>query len=57
MQFISADEFGGAEIETTGLQPSGAGAPREMAYANSTDWLKEILTFNPGFASQSVSFA
>jgi hypothetical protein len=57
MQFISADEFGGAEIEARGLQPGGAGAPRELGYANSTEWLKDILTFNPGFASESVSFA
>jgi hypothetical protein len=34
-----------------------AGAPRELSYANSTELAKKILTFSPGFASQSVSFA
>jgi hypothetical protein len=58
VQFISAGEFGTASDRSDGITAySEADAARELSYANSTDLLKEILTFKPGFASQSVSFA
>ena len=53
MQFISAGKFGTADIEST----DAALTRHELSYAGSIDLLKEILTFNPGLASESVSFA
>jgi hypothetical protein len=58
VQFISAAEFGTASDRSDGITAYGeADAPRQLSYASSTDLLKETLTFNPGFASESVSFA